>query len=76
MSIESSEISQMQRGRAIDRWAKRAVVKQLKQLTQGRLTVVDGKEVMTFGDLTADDAPLATTIEVLDQKFYSEFALG
>jgi cyclopropane-fatty-acyl-phospholipid synthase len=58
----------------LDGVARKAVLDRLAQLTEGRLTLVEGDAVHPFGDRTAND--LAAEITVRDARFYVEVAFG
>jgi len=57
----------------LDGLARRAVLGRLRQLTQGRVTLVEGDHVQQFG---ADGTDLAAEITVLDPRFFAEIAFG
>jgi len=57
------------------KFAKRAVLSRLAQITQGRLFVEDGGDVKRFGALTST-CSLTATVRVHDSRFYSEIAFG
>ena len=59
----------------IERFARRAVLARLAGIKRGRIVIEDGDERIEFGQDTAN-ADLRTTIRVLDQRFYSDLALG
>ncbi len=61
--------------RFLDRLARRAVRSRLEQLRHGRLTLVDGDEILRFGRPGADRA-LDVTVRVNDARFYSDVAFA
>jgi cyclopropane-fatty-acyl-phospholipid synthase len=63
----------------IERFARRAVLARLAGIKRGRIVIEDGDERIPFGQNISDDiseADLRATIRVLDQRFYSDLALG
>ena len=58
--------------RFIDTLAEKAVRSQLKALTHGRLTLIEGDRTSVHG--TSDD--LSATVNVLDPRFYRAVAFG
>ncbi len=67
----------------IERFARRAVLARLAGIKRGRIVIEDGDERIPFGQNISqnisDDisgAELRATIRVLDQRFYSDLALG
>jgi cyclopropane-fatty-acyl-phospholipid synthase len=58
----------------LDGLARKLLLKQLRQLETGSLTLVDGEETLRFGGDTATGAQ--ATIRVIDPRFYSEIAFG
>ena len=59
----------------IERFARRAVLARLAGITRGRIAIEDGDERISFGE-EISSADLRATIRVLDQRFYSDLALG
>lgn len=54
-----------------DSLARKAVFEKFQNLTTGRLTVVEGKEVVRFG-IATPDFQISSVIKVLDARMYSE----
>ncbi|HSU91442.1 MAG TPA: cyclopropane-fatty-acyl-phospholipid synthase family protein [Sporolactobacillaceae bacterium] len=59
----------------IERFARRAVLARLAGIKRGRIAIEDGDESISFGE-EISSADLRATIRVLDQRFYSDLALG
>ena len=59
----------------IERFARRAVLARLAGIKRGRIAIEDGDERISFGE-EISSADLRATIRVLDQRFYSDLALG
>jgi cyclopropane-fatty-acyl-phospholipid synthase len=59
----------------LDALAKRAVLRSLLQLREGQLTLIDGDHARSFGQPSAA-FPVSVTVQVQDQRFYSEIAFG
>ena len=68
----TAEKSAERSGSITDRWAKAIFLRFMGHLDQGRLTVRDGEEVLSFGS----DRHLSAHVTVLDQRFYSKVILG
>ena len=68
----TAEKSGERSGSITDRWAKAIFLRFMGHLDQGRLTVRDGEEVLSFGS----DRQLSAHVTVLDQRFYSKVILG
>lgn len=60
--------------RLLDRFAKRAVLSKLENITQGRLRIIDNEQIFEFGDIGQCD--LKAVITVRDPSFYSSVAFG
>jgi cyclopropane-fatty-acyl-phospholipid synthase len=58
-------------GSSWDSLAQKAVLTKFQELTTGRLTVAEGKEVVHFGSTTSD-FQISSVIKVLDARMYSE----
>ena len=63
----AKNIQKMQRSTRLTAFFKRILLKKLKGLRAGGLTIVDGLQRHTFGDL---DSELHATVTVLSQEFY------
>ena len=63
----AKNIQKMQRSTRLTAFFKRILLKKLKGLRTGGLTIVDGLQRHTFGDL---DSELHATVTVLSQEFY------
>ncbi|MBN2132100.1 MAG: class I SAM-dependent methyltransferase [Sedimentisphaerales bacterium] len=61
-------------GQFINTLARSLVVRRLRQLHDGRLVVVDGREGRSFG--SSSDADLTATVTVCDPRFYRHLAFG
>ena len=59
----------------VERFARRAVLARLAGIKRGRIAIEDGDESISFGE-EISSADLRATIRVLDQRFYSDLALG
>ena len=59
----------------LDRLARNLILRQMRRLTNGRVTVKDRETVLSFGQSPAD-ASLSAKIEVFDPSFYSDVAFG
>jgi len=59
----------------VERFARRAVLARLAGIKRGRIAIEDGDERISFGE-EISSADLRATIRVLDQRFYSDLALG
>jgi cyclopropane-fatty-acyl-phospholipid synthase len=59
----------------IERVARRGVLARLAGIKRGRIVIEDGDERISFGE-EISSADLRATIRVLDQRFYSDLALG
>lgn len=57
----------------LDRWARRAVLSHLRSLSYGQLQLTEDAATQNFGDLASEEV---ADVEVLDQRFYREIALG
>jgi len=61
--------------RFLDGIAKRALLRRLQQVRDGKLVLRDGKERLHFGVLTPR-CPRQITIQINDPRFYSDIAFG
>lgn len=59
----------------LDRCARKLVLAQLKNLTSGRLTLLEGTNAATFGDRSADSG-LQAVVQIHDAGFFSAVAFG
>lgn len=64
-----------QRPGALDKFARRMVIKQLGRLQAGTIEVVEDGLSTIFGDVNSQNA-MGAKIEVLDSAFYSDIAFG
>lgn len=62
------------RSKWVAKLAKSQVLKRLRGLRLGQLTIIDGNEQHVFGQVTA--ATIQATITVHDPRFYGEIAFG
>ena len=58
----------------LDGLARRMVLRQLEQLKNGQLKLIDGSDELVFGSGSANT--LSAHIQVADPRFYSEIAFG
>jgi cyclopropane-fatty-acyl-phospholipid synthase len=76
-SVAEQEISSIwfREGRPVDRVARRLLLKRLRNLKTGWLTLVEGEERFTFGD-PAGPEDLRVTVNVSDRRFYRSLVFG
>lgn len=59
----------------LDRWCRKAMLRMLSGIREGRLTLVDGQSRHVFGDATGDE-PVSVTVNVHSPMLYRRAALG
>ena len=62
-------------GRWLDRLAKRIFISKLSEISEGRLTVHDGKEEYVFGSHSSE-TDLCVNLHVHEMEFYSDVIFG
>ena len=68
----TAALKQKSRAKWVAEYAKKQIIKRLKGLQIGRLTLIDDTELHTFGN----NDEMQATITVLDSRFYGEIAFG
>ena len=63
----------LRRGGWLERWSRRLVLEQLRGLSRGRFSLVEGERCHTFGRGSGGPCPL---VEVRDARFFRALALG
>lgn len=70
--VLTASLKQKSRSKWVANFAKAQILKQLQQLVQGQLLLIDGDERHQFGN----SAQLHASIHVHDPRFYGEIAFG
>lgn len=73
----TTQLKQKSRSKWVASYAKAQILKRLKHLKVGRLTILDGDECYDFGStFPINQDSIKTTIKVNDPRFYGEIAFG